>query len=93
MFIGSISTLSNILEKVTSSVGKGLATLSMDQNYVRERERKRKEVPSAVSQSLMLGVSDLFFGIKEGITGIIVFLKKPLLKLLCINFFFKRNIQ
>ncbi len=51
----------------------GLATLSMDEVYYRERELAlRRDKPTYVGEGIALGIRDLGFGVYKGITGFIV---------------------
>jgi hypothetical protein len=69
----SVYGLFNTVSKITGSIGKGVSTLSMDEQYMRERqERSVREKPKHVGEGVLLGVRDLGLGIFKGITGIVV---------------------
>jgi hypothetical protein len=62
----------NTASKISGSLGKGLAALSMDQQYVREREINGRKKPIYVGEGIALGIKELGTGLYNGITGIIV---------------------
>lgn len=72
LLVGSVIILSNTAGKISSTLGKGLATLSMDEQYIKEHEMKRKQVPSAVSQGILMGFQDLSYGVSKAISGVLV---------------------
>eukprot|EP00736_Rhodelphis_marinus_P007126 Rmarinus@m.9219 len=79
---GSISLVKNTVYglfnatgKLTEAVGKGLATLSMDDDYLRRRNRERVKRPRHAGEGLVDGAEALGKGVFQGITGIIT---KPL---------------
>jgi len=67
----SVYGIFNTASKISSSLGKGLATLSMDESYVRERELSRWEKPTNVPEGIASGARDFAIGVYKGVTGII----------------------
>jgi len=58
--------------KVTSSIGRGVATLSMDQEYTLEHEKDMKRDPSHIGEGIYRGTYRLGYGLYRGVTGIFV---------------------
>ena len=57
--------------KITGTLGKGVAHLTFDRDYVRERERHGREKPKHFGEGMVWGAKELTTGFKKGITGII----------------------
>ena len=69
----SVFGIFNTASKISSSLGKGLATLSMDEAYMRERELSLGvDKPHYIGEGIALGIRDLGLGIYKGLTGIVV---------------------
>jgi hypothetical protein len=64
---GVFKTLSNI----SGTLGKGLATVSMDRDYINARNTN-VENPRHVGQGIAMGVRDLGKGVFRGLTGVVV---------------------
>lgn len=63
----------NTTTKITGSIGSGISTLSMDEEYLRERQaRQMRERPQHIGEGVMLGARDFGMGFLKGITGIVV---------------------
>lgn len=71
----SVAGIFNTASKITGSLGKGIAQLSFDPEYVKYRERVNREKPKHVADGLSLGFQELFGGFSKGIAGI---LKSPM---------------
>jgi len=56
--------------KVTGSIGRGVATLSMDEEYTIERNNDLKKAPRHVGEGLARGGKRLVLGVYRGVTGI-----------------------
>lgn len=69
--------LSDTVGKITGSVGKGLAELSMDSEYLAKRASKGSSAaaPSNVGEGLIQTVEDVSSGLVKGVTGVVT---KPL---------------
>ncbi|KAF2076434.1 hypothetical protein CYY_002237 [Polysphondylium violaceum] len=57
--------------KITGTISKGLVQLSLDDNYIKERQESHKQKASGVKQGIEFGIRDLGEGVLKGITGII----------------------
>eukprot|EP00026_Physarum_polycephalum_P000020 Phypoly_transcript_00020.p1 GENE.Phypoly_transcript_00020~~Phypoly_transcript_00020.p1 ORF type:complete len:3396 (+),score=660.90 Phypoly_transcript_00020:132-10319(+) len=64
----------NTLTKLTGTLGKGIATLSMDDKYLAERNSAARKKPKHAGEGLMMGVQGLGKGLFDGVTGIV---RKP----------------
>ena len=62
----------NAASKVTGSIGKGLAALSMDDEYIARRAAFHQKKPRHLAEGLWQGGKSLFGGIAGGIAGIFV---------------------
>ena len=60
------------MSKVTGGVGKGLAMLSVDKNFYRNRELRRHNKATTVSEGIYVGTKELGKNIAEGLSGIVV---------------------
>jgi vacuolar protein sorting-associated protein 13A/C len=58
--------------KITGSVGKGVASMTLDQQFMKEREALNKEKVTGMAGGLVKGAKSLGKGIWSGITGIVV---------------------
>jgi hypothetical protein len=56
--------------KVTGSISTGLASLSMDADYLKQRQTMRRTKPRDFSEGVSQGVRDLSIGVFTGVTGI-----------------------
>jgi len=62
----------NTTTKITGSIGSGLSNLSMDEQYLRERQaRQMRERPQHIGEGVMLGARDFGMGFFKGITGLV----------------------
>lgn len=75
---GSKSLLSNTFygvlnttTKLTQSTARGLATLSLDEEYLQEREHFLREHPNNFLEGVIQGGRAAMVGIQHGVTGII----------------------
>ena len=62
----------NTASKISGSLGKGLATLAMDENYLREREMRSRHKPKYIGEGIALGIRDLGVDVYHGVTGVFV---------------------
>ena len=63
--------LFNTASKITGTVGKGIAYLSLDRDFVRERELRNRSRPKHVGDGLTLGAKDFGTGLLRGLTGVV----------------------
>lgn len=64
--------LFNASSKITGQISKGIATISMDEQYRLERSRKFMHKPEGIKEGFVEGAKDLGKGVFDGITGIVV---------------------
>ncbi|EGC29659.1 hypothetical protein DICPUDRAFT_158736 [Dictyostelium purpureum] len=57
--------------KITGTISKGLVQLSLDDQYIKERQENNKVKPKGVKEGLEFGIRDFSEGVIKGITGII----------------------
>jgi len=69
---GSVYGVFNTTAKITGSIGKGMANLSTDLDYLQERDVLHREHPRHVGEGFAHGVRDLGLGLFRGFTGVIV---------------------
>lgn len=63
----------NTVSKITGAVGKGLAALSFDDDYIQKRQAKQfTEKPKHVGEGLLMGGKEFVTGIAQGVSGIVV---------------------
>jgi hypothetical protein len=74
---GSLSLLShsihgtfNTASKITNTIGKGVSMLTLDDNYVKRRERNAARKARGVKEGLIDGTEALAKGFYEGATGV-----------------------
>jgi hypothetical protein len=68
----SVYGFANSFHKATGAIGTGVALLSLDARYQRERQQNRvRELPQDMGDGLLLAAKDFSKGIFDGITGII----------------------
>ena len=58
--------------RITGTVGKGLAALTMDKDYQRRRQMQINRKPRNAGEGLAQGVRGLGAGLYDGVTGVIV---------------------
>lgn len=76
---GSISFLKhslhgtfNTASKLTESIGNGLSILSLDSEYISNRNKNQKQKPKHIGEGIMDGASSLASNIVDGATGIFI---------------------
>jgi len=62
----------NTLTKITGTIGKGIATLSMDDEYLAARQSRSQKKPKHLGEGFVMGVQGLGRGLFEGVTGIVM---------------------
>eukprot|EP00026_Physarum_polycephalum_P000021 Phypoly_transcript_00021.p1 GENE.Phypoly_transcript_00021~~Phypoly_transcript_00021.p1 ORF type:complete len:3252 (+),score=335.79 Phypoly_transcript_00021:281-10036(+) len=68
----SVFGIFNTTNKISKSVGKVLAPLSMDNSYIQSRVEADREAPSDLYRGLSMGMRDLTHGFMGGLKGIFV---------------------
>jgi len=69
---GTVGGVSGAVSKITGTVGKGLAALTMDDEYQQKRRQQMSQRPTNLGQGLAKGGKGLVKGIFSGVTGVIV---------------------
>ena len=79
LFEGSASLLKNSIfgvfnttTKITGTLGKGIATLSRDREFLKERELLSREKPRHAAEGFAYGVRDFSVGVFKGFFGFFV---------------------
>jgi len=68
----SVYGIFNTASKITGSIAKGVSNLSLDAEYMKERqERNVREKPKHVGEGVLFGVRDLGLGVFKGVTGLV----------------------
>lgn len=60
----------NSVNKITGSLSSGLSALCMDDQYLEDRDRMRSKKPKHIVDGAVQGVTSIFSGVANGITGI-----------------------
>jgi hypothetical protein len=68
----SVFGVFNTVSKMTGALGKGVATLSFDDEYLSTRQERMRRQPKHVGVGALQGVSSLGMGLFDGITGIVL---------------------
>jgi hypothetical protein len=68
----SVYGMFNSVSKIVGAVGKGVATLSFDDDYVRQRQINQRKQPKHVVQGALQGAQALGMGVFHGITGVVL---------------------
>ena len=68
---GTLGGVSGAVSKITGTVGKGLARLTLDGEYQQLRRQRMSERPSNVGEGLLRGSKGLVKGIVFGVAGIV----------------------
>lgn len=59
------------VSRITGTIGKGIAALTMDEEYQRRRRLDQNRRPDDIAEGLAQGGRDLVMGVYEGVTGIV----------------------
>ncbi|XP_074661340.1 intermembrane lipid transfer protein VPS13A-like [Tubulanus polymorphus] len=60
------------VSRITGTLGKGLASLTMDEDYQRKRREEMNKRPANVGEGLARGGKGLVMGVVDGVTGIVM---------------------
>lgn len=66
----TISGAFNSVSKITGSASSGIAALSMDKQYQKQREKMMSKKPKHIVDGIGMGVKSIFSGIGHGISGV-----------------------
>lgn len=67
----SVYGVFNTTTKIAGSLGQGVAALSFDPQYKRERQLMHREKPRHFAEGVAFGMRDLGIGLFKGLTGIV----------------------
>ncbi|KAH7932464.1 hypothetical protein HPB52_024525 [Rhipicephalus sanguineus] len=59
------------VSRITGTLGKGIAALTMDEDYQRRRRLEQNRRPNDIAEGIAQGGRDLVMGVYEGVTGIV----------------------
>lgn len=59
------------VSRITGTIGKGIAALTMDEEYQRRRRLDQNRRPNDIAEGIAQGGRDLVMGVYEGVTGIV----------------------
>lgn len=68
----TIYAISNTTTSLTETTARGFAALSMDKDYLAERDRILRERPSHLGQGVVQGAKGLKAGVKHGVSGVVM---------------------
>eukprot|EP00698_Gefionella_okellyi_P001882 TRINITY_DN1171_c0_g3_i1.p1 TRINITY_DN1171_c0_g3~~TRINITY_DN1171_c0_g3_i1.p1 ORF type:complete len:4247 (+),score=1107.78 TRINITY_DN1171_c0_g3_i1:46-12786(+) len=68
----SVFGVMNAGTRITGTIGKGVAALSFDKDYLAERERESRSIPTDALDGLGLGSVALARGLFDGVTGLVL---------------------
>jgi len=71
----SVGGLAGAASKITGSVGRGIAVLTLDEDFQRRRQEAINRRPQNFVENMVCGVENLGSGLYEGVTGVVT---KPL---------------
>ncbi|XP_064645587.1 intermembrane lipid transfer protein VPS13C-like isoform X5 [Lineus longissimus] len=71
LFGHAIGGAAGAVSRITGTVGKGLATLTMDDDYQKKRREQMNKKPENVREGLARGGKGLVMGVFDGVTGIV----------------------
>jgi hypothetical protein len=73
----TIHGLFNTSSKITGALGNGLATLTMDDSYLHERELSNQMKPQHVGEGISLGFREFAMGLYKGMSSLIKTNQEP----------------
>ncbi|XP_064471874.1 intermembrane lipid transfer protein Vps13-like isoform X2 [Ornithodoros turicata] len=59
------------VSRITGTIGKGIAALTMDEEYQRRRRLEQNRRPNDIAEGIAQGGRDFVMGVYEGVTGIV----------------------
>ena len=68
----SVTGLFTTFSKLSGTVSKGVASLSLDEHYMQEREEASRQQPRHVGEGLVFGLKELGMGVVKGATGVVM---------------------
>nr|XP_032824603.1 vacuolar protein sorting-associated protein 13C-like isoform X1 [Petromyzon marinus] len=71
LFGHTVGGAAGMVSRITGTMGKGLATITMDEEYQRKRREEMNQQPTDLKEGLARGGKGLLKGVIGGVTGII----------------------
>ncbi|XP_077862759.1 intermembrane lipid transfer protein VPS13A-like [Saccoglossus kowalevskii] len=72
LFGHAVGGAAGVVSRVTGTLGKGLAALTMDEEYQKKRLKAMNQRPADLKEGLARGGKGLVMGFVEGVSGIVV---------------------
>lgn len=70
LFGGAVGGAAGAVSRITGTLGKGLAALTLDEEYQKKRQQMLSRRPANVQEGLARGAKGLAMGFVEGVTGV-----------------------
>ncbi|XP_076814167.1 intermembrane lipid transfer protein VPS13A-like isoform X3 [Clavelina lepadiformis] len=71
LFSSTVGGAAGAVSKVTGALGKGIASITMDDDFKRQRLEEKNRQPADVTEGLARGGKSLVMGVFSGVTGIV----------------------
>lgn len=71
----TVGGAADAMSKITGAVGKGVAALTMDEEYQKKRRLEKNKRPQDITEGIAQSGKDLVMGFYDGVTGVVT---KPL---------------
>ncbi|KAL5247330.1 hypothetical protein ACHWQZ_G019262 [Mnemiopsis leidyi] len=68
----SVGGIVGAASKISRSLGKGLAKLTFDEEYQKQRARRMAQKPAHIGEGLVRGGKSFLMGLYHGVTGVVV---------------------
>ena len=68
----TVYAIANTTTSLTETTARGFAAMSMDKEYLSERDRVLREQPSTLGQGVVQGAKGLKTGVKYGVSGLVM---------------------
>lgn len=72
LFGHTVGGTAGAISRITGTLGKGLAVLSLDKEYQRQRMEQQNRRAENIPASMAQGVKGLGMGVFEGVTGVVM---------------------
>merc|ERR1719322_414662 len=71
LFENTVGGAAGAMSKMTGALGKGLAHITMDENFKKERMKNKSKQPADAKESFARGGKSFFMGVVSGVTGVV----------------------
>ena len=72
LFGHAVGGAAGAVSRITGALGKGLATLTLDDEYQKKRREQMNKRPADLKEGLARGGKGLVMGVVDGVTGIVL---------------------